>query len=72
MAKKKEPADLQFTVSAKGLLRILDVLNDELHGGPDGFVTAQVFSEGSVSIQSKGGHLLMHDDVDIYLGDKDE
>jgi hypothetical protein len=72
MAKKKESEKLQFTVSANGLRKILAVLGDELSGGPDGFVTAQVFPDGGVSLLSRSGNLLMHDDVEIYLGDRDE
>jgi hypothetical protein len=69
---KKQSGPLEFTVTSNGLKKILEVLNDELHGGPDGFVTAQVFGDGGISILSKSGKLLMHDKVEICLGDRDE
>jgi hypothetical protein len=64
---KKDLSERKFTVTAAGLIRILDVLNDELNGGPDGFVTAELFPDGGVSIRSKDGRLLMHDDIEIKL-----
>ncbi len=66
---KKQSGLLEFTVTSRGLKKILDVLNDELNGGPDGFVTAELFPDGGTSIRSKDGRLLMHDDIEIKLED---
>ena len=65
--KRTPENNTQFTVSTNGLLRILKVLEDELRAGPDGFVTAEMYHDGGISITTKGGSLMFHDKIDIRL-----
>ena len=69
---KTKPSGNRLTVTAEGLRRILSVLGDELKGGADGFVTAVVFPDGSISFQLKDRSLLLHDSVEVFLeGDRE-
>lgn len=68
MAKKSaKPCSSRYTVTSDGLKKLLNVLNDELRGGPDGFVTATVYPDGCLSINRKDGTDFFSDGVEIFV-----
>ena len=68
MAKKQaKPCSSRYTVTPAGLQTLLRVLNDELRGGPDGFVTATVYPDGCLSINRKDGSDFFSDGVEIFV-----
>lgn len=57
----------RYTITQSGLQSLLRVLNDELRGGPDGFVTATVYPDGCLSINRKDGSDFFSDGVEIFV-----
>lgn len=68
MARKSaRPCSSRYTITHAGLQKLLNVLNDELRGGPDGFVTATVYPDGCLSINKKDGTDFFGESVEIFV-----